>query len=295
MTGFFIGQTLVRFHPLLLMMLPLSALLGMRQAIWPIALSLAVHEAAHLVAARLMRVRVTELTLLPFGGAARLGNLYALSPGQLLTIAAAGPAASLALALTAAALAQWRWLSPALALTLTRVNLSLMLFNLCPALPLDGGRMLYALTARRLGRDRAAAIGIAAGRGLAAFLLLAMPWGGMAAGRINLSLPACAVFILASLGDERKALCDLSAVTLLNALSRPGAPVEMRLCAVSADCGAMAALRRAAPDAATLYAVYRDGALSAFVDDRQLLSAALDSPAARVGDAPSPIWSAARR
>lgn len=283
MTGLSIGQTHVRLHPLLPALIALGALLGLRRDLQPLIASLALHEGAHLMAARLARARVTELRLTPFGAAIHLGNLFALSPGRLLGIAAAGPAANLALAITSAALAQWGWLAPEAALRWARVNLSLMLFNLLPALPLDGGRMLYALAARRLGRSRAAGLGIALGRALATGLLSAAVWGGIQTGRLNLSLPACAVFVLASAESERRALADLRAVTLLNALARNGAPVEMRLCAVDADCPAVTALRQAVPDAATLFAVYRGDALRCFVDERRVLELALASPAAAVG------------
>lgn len=282
---FHIGHTWVRFHPLMLLLLPLAALLGMREALWPLAFALSLHEIAHLAAARVMGVRVTELLLMPFGGAAQMGNLYALSPGILLAIAAAGPAANLVLAVTASALAQWGWLSTSLACQMAEVNLALMLFNLLPALPLDGGRMLYAMTVRRLGRVRAARLGIAMGRGLSAALLGLMAWGYIMTRRLNLSLAACAVFILSSAAEERRALADLGAATLLNALERGDAPVEMRLCAVNADCPARTALRRAAPEAATLYAVYRDHGMCGFVDERQLIGVAMQSPEARVNDA----------
>ena len=283
--SFNIGQTRVVLHPALALLVPLAALLGLKAALWPLALSLALHEAAHLAAARLMRVPVTELRLMPFGGAAQLGNLYALSPGRLLAIAAAGPAANLALLLTASALAQWGWLTLDAALSLLRVNLSLMLFNLLPALPLDGGRMLYALTCRRLGRRRAADLGIALGKALAAALAAVMLWHGFRAGRFNLSLAACAVFIAASGPEERRALSDLNAYSLLNALKLSGGPIEMRLCAVDADCPALTALRHTAPDVATLFAVYEGGVLAAFTDERQVMNAALLSPAARVRQA----------
>ena len=286
--SFFVGHTRVRLHPALFLLIPLSAVLGLRRDLWPLLLSLSLHEAAHLAAARLLRVRVTELRLMPFGGAAQLGNLYALSPGTLFAIAAAGPAANLTLMLTASALIQWGWLPGETALRLIRVNLTLMLFNLLPALPLDGGRMLYALTCRKLGRSRAAGLGILLGRILALTLLAAAAQSVITTGRLNLSPLACAVFIAASASEERRALSDLGAVSLLNALRREKDPVELHLLAVHADCPAITALRHATPDAATLYAVYENDTLTTFADEQQLLNLALASPTARVKEALSP-------
>ena len=277
--------TRIRVHPLMLL-LPLLALrLHPGAAAGATALSLALHEAAHLAAARGMGVRVESLLLMPFGGQAVLGNLYALSPIQLFTVAAAGPAANLGLTLVAAALCQWGVIDPLRAGLFQRINLALMLFNLLPALPLDGGRMLYALTARQLGRARAAALGIRMGWATAAVLLLFALRGLHESGRFNLSLAACAVFLLASGPEERRALSDLRAASPLNALRDHRVPIGLTLCAVAADCPALDALRHAAPDAATLYAVYRGDRLAAFVDERALLNRAIEDPEASVASA----------
>ena len=105
--------TRIRLHPLLLLLPMLAHLLGGGAEIGALALGLMAHEAAHLAAARLCRVRVEALRLMPFGGAMELGNLYALPPGRLFAVAAAGPAANLAMVCLGAALAHWRAISPA--------------------------------------------------------------------------------------------------------------------------------------------------------------------------------------
>ena len=276
------GQTRIRCHPLLLLMIPLGAALGLKAELWPLAVSLSMHEAAHLISARLLGVRVMELQLMPFGGAAKLGNLYALSLAKLFAIAIAGPGANLALLLASSAMAQWEWIGPQTALRWVHVNFALMLFNLLPALPLDGGRMLYALTAHRLGRDRAASLGIVLGRTLCVALLIWAAIQGVRTGRVNLSALGCAAFIWASAGEERRALTDLNAVTLLNALDRGDGPIPMAVCAVDADCTVMSALKYAAPDCATLYAVYHNYDMAALIDERQVLEVAMKDPGERV-------------
>ncbi len=121
--------TQICVHPLMLL-LPLLALrLHPGAAAGATALSLALHEAAHLAAARGMGVRVESLRLMPFGGQAVLGNLYALSPIQLFTVAAAGPAANMGLTLVSAALCQWGVIDPLRAGLFQRINLALMLFT----------------------------------------------------------------------------------------------------------------------------------------------------------------------
>jgi hypothetical protein len=221
---------------------------------------------------------------MPFGCGIQMGNLYALTPGQVMAVSVGGPLASLALLFVDAALAHWGLLSPAFALSLLRVTLALLLFNLLPALPLDGGRMLYALTARPLGRDKAVKLGAWLGYATALVLLVGAIIMGIKAQRFNLTLPACAVFILKGIQDDREALRDARRASVLNALRRTNDPIPMCLCAVDESTPILKALRHAAPDAATLYAVYRSDRFEEFMDEGELVRKALICHAARVGD-----------
>ena len=63
------------------------------------------HEAGHMLMARLLRVRVVELELMPVGGAARLESVWGLRPAQLIATALAGPAVNLLLVV-------WAWRRP---------------------------------------------------------------------------------------------------------------------------------------------------------------------------------------
>lgn len=271
-------------HPLILLLPLLGLALGMGDVLWPLLLSLTVHEAGHLVAAQLSRVRITAMTVTPFGCGLQLGNLYMLSPGQAFAVSTGGPAASLLLLLTDGALAHWGLLSPAVALSLLRVTLALLLFNLLPALPLDGGRMLYALTAGRLGRARAARLGARLGYLVALALAGLTLWLWIETHRFNVTLPACALFILKGISEDRRALSDAIPTSLLNAMKVTDAPIPLHLCAVSAETPVHRALRHTSPDAATLYAVYEGDRLTGFVDERTLLKLALESPASTISN-----------
>lgn len=280
-----IGRTRVRAHPLALMFPLAAVLLGAGTDAAALLIALIVHEGAHLLAARGLGVSVAQLRLMPFGGAISMENPYALAPARLLAVAAAGPVGSALALLAAAALAHWRALPPEFALALMRVNLTLLLFNLLPALPLDGGRMLYALLSPRLGQRRALDIGLWAGRAVAAWLTLGAILGAARSGRLNLSFLFAAVFMLSSARDERRALSDTRVEAVLGAMKPVRAPIPARLWAVGADCDLRAALRAARPDALTLYAVYDDSRLTSFTDDRRLLEAALArGPGIRVGE-----------
>ena len=109
----------------------------------------------HIAAARILHVRVYELELTPAGGAARIENLWRLRPGQAAAVALAGPAVNLMIILTAAALCWWEMMDAETGALLIEQNLIILLFNLLPALPMDGGRVLCGLMSRKISVSEA--------------------------------------------------------------------------------------------------------------------------------------------
>ena len=125
------------------------------------------HELGHAFAARRYGIGTRSITLLPFGGIAALERLPA-TPSQELVVALAGPAVNVVLAalLWGASLMVPASLAPFVG-TLLMVNVVLALFNLLPAFPMDGGRVLRAALSNRLGVVRATRIAVVLGRVLA--------------------------------------------------------------------------------------------------------------------------------
>jgi Zn-dependent protease/CBS domain-containing protein len=140
--------------------------------------SLLAHELAHSVVAMRRGVKVEGITLWLFGGVSRFSSDTA-SPGAQALITFVGPLTSLVLgvlfylvAVVAGGGAHPGLLSATLA-WLGYINISLGVFNLVPAFPLDGGRLLQSLIWLRTG-DRLRATRIAARIGmLFAYLLIA--------------------------------------------------------------------------------------------------------------------------
>jgi len=175
------------------------------------------HELGHGLAAKRFGIRVRDITLLPIGGVARLESLPE-KPLQELIIATAGPAINFSLAIAlglvlVAAGGAGLMLGPAYGLRLMHMpaspvsllvyllaaNLLLGLFNLIPAFPMDGGRVLRALLALWTSYPRATRIAARVGQVLAVGLvLLAMT----PVGNLSLVLIALFVFTGASLEDQ---------------------------------------------------------------------------------------------
>lgn len=141
--------------------------------------SLLAHELTHAVVARREGVPVESVTLWLFGGVARLRGEAKTAKSDF-KIAASGPAVSLALAAVFAATAVVlrhfgvESIVVAVAWWLAGINLILALFNMLPAAPLDGGRVLRAILWRRHGdRTRAAVTAARSGRVLG-YVLIAL-------------------------------------------------------------------------------------------------------------------------
>ncbi len=139
------------------------------------------HELGHALAARGYGIPTRDITLLPIGGVARLERMPE-KPVQELVVALAGPAVNVALALIFGAI--WfaqGMVSPESAFTfgedligqLFWINVGLIVFNMLPAFPMDGGRVLRALLAMGLGSRKATDIAATIGKGMALLMAIA--------------------------------------------------------------------------------------------------------------------------
>jgi Zn-dependent protease len=153
--------------------------------------SVVLHELGHALVARRVGVRIAAIDLHFLGGAAQMVDPPR-TPADEIVIAIAGPLVSLALAGiglglgAATGVPVFAWLG--------WVNLALGLFNLIPALPMDGGRVLRAALTGRLGHRRATDVAVTVARVFAGLFAVA----GLVFGQLQLVLLAGLVWVLAS-------------------------------------------------------------------------------------------------
>lgn len=178
----------VRMHwsfPLFLVWIGISGFNEERGALYEVVFALSIflcvvlHEFGHALMARIFSVRTRDITLYPIGGVAMLEREA--RPRQELLIALAGPAVNLLIAFMLVPFVSQIFQSPPTSLDgelptfsfadrLFMTNLVLVIFNMIPAFPMDGGRVLRASLALILGEHRASLIAARVGQALSLLL-----------------------------------------------------------------------------------------------------------------------------
>jgi stage IV sporulation protein FB len=174
----------VRVHVTFLLLLAFVGLGGHATAGWSgatsgvvfvslIFLCVLLPEFGHALAAKRYGIRTPDITLLPIGGLARLERMPD-KPSEELVVAIAGPLVNVAIALLLTPFARGPFQlfgmgygEVDLLTHLRNVNIGLVLFNLVPAFPMDGGRVLRAFLAMRMDYARATGFAASIGQGIA--------------------------------------------------------------------------------------------------------------------------------
>ena len=177
--------------------------------------SVLVHELGHCAMAKQYGIRVLDITLWPFGGVARIEQMPA-APGSEFLIALAGPAMNLAITVALLPPLALIWvlagrsalfpgaaffdsLTPGSVLAyLALTNLFMLAFNLLPAFPVDGGRILRAALTPLAGRARATSIAVVMGILLAILLVAIGIW------MRNPIMPMLGAFVLFAARSESR-------------------------------------------------------------------------------------------
>ncbi len=194
----------IRLSPWLIALAALSFLISGSPFLWAGLACVFLHEMGHALCARACGAVVEGIEIAPFGGVARIRGLEQLPVGRSVLVALAGPAVNALLAMICGCLAYALPQRLALWARLMDINLVLLLFNLLPAYPMDGGRMLCAMLRGRAGYARAqrltAGLGVALGVVIMALGLAAMHY----LGKLNVTLLICGAYVVFAAGQEKR-------------------------------------------------------------------------------------------
>ncbi len=203
--------------------------------------SVVFHELSHALVARHYGIEVLDITLLPIGGVARMPSPPSV-PMQEILISIAGPAASVLLGVVLWGIARLTASDPAQAglftgtgilVQLAAINIVLAIFNLIPAFPMDGGRVLRGLLALYLRPYTATRIAVGVGQVFAILLF----FYGLLTPNYFLVLIALFVYlgaeaeerqmgIMVSLGNTTAGAAMVSQMTVLSPESPAGEAAE---------------------------------------------------------------------
>ncbi|MBS4022924.1 MAG: site-2 protease family protein [Dethiobacter sp.] len=237
----FYGIT-VQFHWVFILLVFLLAFYGyLGETLILFGLVLA-HEVVHMLVARAHGLEVGEVVLFPFGGVARIEDVLELDPQVESNVAMSGPLFNfflVAIALVAYANMP-EWQKNETFLFFIRCNLVLGFFNLLPALPLDGGRILRARLTSLLGFQQATEVAIRISKLMSVVMLLL----GMYLfydGHFHITLFAAAFFLyfaatrehtvavyafIRSLSSKKKVLLDQGVMPVVILMALDDAPLK---------------------------------------------------------------------
>lgn len=283
---FRVGHTRLRLHPLLPLLWLIAGIGGISRMLSALC-ALFLHECGHLTAARLCGADVSEMEITPLGGVISLENPDALTGGRRFLVASFGPLFSLLGCLLAPALFASGAASFAFCASFAKASLLLLLFNLLPVLPLDGGRMAEAALGRFFP-DRTVTRALVYAAEALAVLLCAVSLYFAFQGKLILSPAFCGLYLIyVSTADGRR--CTARYVTALIARrqkldNRGVIPVEAVAAGAGMPVGAL--LRRLSPGKYhIIFVLSPDGVTwRGTIGEKELCETALSSPGTLLGE-----------
>jgi len=156
------------------------------------------HETAHIIVAKRCKVPISKVEILPFGITMHPVEESVLKPADEVKICLAGPLCNFAVAYLV-----WRFYNGAFGEYVVIFNLAMGIFNLLPALPLDGGRIMRALLVKRFGHIRSTSVAF----NITKIVAVAMGVFGIwviVTTKFNFSFLLVGCFLVANLTEEKK-------------------------------------------------------------------------------------------
>lgn len=280
-----IGRTRITLHPATLLFAAYLLLIGQGLALAVGAISISLHEGAHAITATLLGEPPSALELTPLGALMRLEDEERLTPIRRAVMLAAGPVASMLICTTAFALTRRRLLPIALGRCFFLSNMAIVLVNLLPALPLDGGRLIALLAGRfllprQVGRLMQGLGHVVGTMLLSTNLALSYHFGGL---NLSLTFAGCFLIWAGQAARLRGALLALEhAERQVRRLEKSSV---LRACVIAVD--AACPVRQAVtqlPGRGYAVIACMTGEQIRLISEKTLLAAYLADPAQTVGD-----------
>ena len=180
----------------------LALLAGLYMEIMAALLALGVHEFAHVFVGRKLGLVIHEIEILPFGGRIRSTLEEASAEEELLTVLA-GPLVNFAVVGLIVFLSSQKLVPAEIARQFTHYQLMLGIFNMLPALPLDGGRIFALWLSQRVGYTSSVRIASQTGKMLA-YSMMFVALIGLFFKRVFISLFMASFFLLQQASKEEK-------------------------------------------------------------------------------------------
>jgi len=278
----------VRVHPAFAAyLLSISILRSPVQAVCAVAALLA-HEGAHLLAAKWTGERFSQVEITPFGGMMTFERGTSPAKGlRGMLVAAAGPAGNyLFLSLLGFAGRRFSIPEPWMRQMVT-ANAAMMAVNLLPALPLDGGRIVFCAAYYVMGISKLLRVLTGLGMALGGAMLLLGAYGAVKLGVVNVSLLIVGGYLIACAASSRETMLgeNTYAVVQERRARTRGGPQRMTLYRVSSQTPLYALLGAMDRTSAAAFLVGGEEGEEGFLSERAFLRALLESGGATVADA----------
>ena len=279
---FSIGDTAVYLHLATLLYACYMVLIGCGEVLCISMISILMHEASHALTATFFGAPPEDIEITPMGALMRLEDETVLPLGKRLIMLAAGPGASFGLCWMSILLTRWGVLSVEMGRVLFCCNVLLLIGNLLPALPLDGGRMMALVlglrfsqeTVRSAMRISGTVIGLCC---IAGNLFLSLWRGGW---NLSLSIAGCFIMYASTVCTTTQALAELRMfMDRKIRLEKQGALGGSWL-AVVESLSLRKAVKRLHPGRYTMLMILQQGSMKLLgtVGEDALIAAYLDEP-----------------
>lgn len=276
----------IRIHPSFLLYLSSMALFASGWSCLGAVCALFVHEASHLVASRMAGEEIEAIELTPFGG------VITYAPGRCprkgiwgLVVAAAGPFGNY-LTMYVVSLGGISCMLPSQAVSqVLLANAAMMLINLLPALPLDGGRMVFSVGYYVFGVSGLITVLTALGMITGAAFALMGVYGVAALGTLNLSALIVGGYLMICAARCRTIMLSENMLALVQERQgRRVRTVRASIYAVAGDAPLFTLIEPIERSAAAIFCIADGGSAPRFVGERAVLDALLATPHACIRD-----------